>query len=475
MESDINFILNNQEIHTKINPSTVLLDFIRKTQKLTGTKEVCKEGDCGACVVLHGDLEENELKYKTINSCLYPIQKVNGKHIVTIEGLNQENLNIIQKEFVNQGASQCGFCTPGFIVSLTGYLLNTKEYDYDEAVNYIGGNICRCTGYNSIKKSVNNILLDMIYVNCNNNNRLEYYVESNILPNYFADIHEKLKKLKNNIIAEEHTLKSQHSFIIGGGTDLFVQKPDELLNSDVIFNSPQNEKITTINDKVEIHSSATIDEVKEFFEKNIKIFSFSKLFKLFASKPIRNSATIAGNIVNASPIADLTITLLSLNAELTLSNSSKEIRKIKLDQFYSGYKSLNLTNDEIIETISFPIPNKNSLFNFEKVSKRTYLDIASVNSAMLLEADDKKIMGARISAGGVSPIPLFLSKTSEFLLGKEISNEIVKCAVEIAQNEISPISDIRGNKEYKSLLLAQLIKAHFIELFPEIVNHEVLV
>ncbi|MCB0730397.1 MAG: (2Fe-2S)-binding protein, partial [Ignavibacteriae bacterium] len=154
---------------------------------------------------------------------------------------------------------------------------------------------------------------------------------------------------------------------------------------------------------------------------------------------------------------------------------SKEIRKIKLDQFYSGYKSLNLTNDEIIETISFPIPNKNSLFNFEKVSKRTHLDIASVNSAMLLEADDNKIMGARISAGGVSPIPLFLSKTSEFLLGKEISNEIVKCAVEIAQNEISPISDIRGSKEYKSLLLAQLIKAHFIELFPEIVNHEVLV
>ncbi|MCB9220097.1 MAG: molybdopterin dehydrogenase, partial [Ignavibacteriales bacterium] len=283
METDIRFILNENEIHTTINPSVVLLDYIRKSKKLTGTKEVCKEGDCGACTILLGEITEKGIKYKTINSCLFPIQKVNGNHVVTIEGLNANELNLIQGEFLNQGASQCGFCTPGFIVSLTGYLLNSEKPIYEEAINSIAGNICRCTGYNSIKKSVGNVLSafnpDKHFIE----NRLDYLVKNNILPKYFIKIEENLKLLnsKSQIINSKIT---KESVFIGGGTDLFVQKPETLLKSEINFiqNIPKN-KIEINKEILKIHSSTTIEEFKNFIQKENLAFNLSKLFKLFAS------------------------------------------------------------------------------------------------------------------------------------------------------------------------------------------------
>ncbi|MCB9250369.1 MAG: hypothetical protein H6613_18375 [Ignavibacteriales bacterium] len=268
METDIRFILNEKEIHTRINPSLVLLDYIRKTKKLTGTKEVCKEGDCGACTILLGELSDSGIIYKTINSCLFPIQKVNGKHVVTIEGLNTNELNLIQDEFLNQGASQCGFCTPGFIVSLTGYLLNSEKPNYEDAINSIAGNICRCTGYNSIKKSVQNILLNTNNANPFNNNNLDYFIKSNILPKYFSDIEEKLKSILNLEDSDKQITSQKSSVFIGGGTDLFVQKPEILLKSNVVFNHsiPKN-KIEIVNNELIIPASTTIEEFKNFIQK----------------------------------------------------------------------------------------------------------------------------------------------------------------------------------------------------------------
>ena len=158
MTENITFILNNDLVSVKIDPAIVLLDFIRKQKHLTGTKEGCKEGDCGACTVLVGNLINDKLEYHSVNSCLLPLGNINNTHIVTIEGLNSKNLSHIQTEFIKEGASQCGFCTPGFIVSLTGYLINNQTYEIDKALNSIAGNICRCTGYTSIKRSVNDVL-----------------------------------------------------------------------------------------------------------------------------------------------------------------------------------------------------------------------------------------------------------------------------------------------------------------------------
>ena len=205
--------------------------------------------------------------------------------------------------------------------------------------------------------------------------------------------------------------------------------------------------------------------IKEHFS------AFPRYAKLISSTPIRNMATIGGNFINASPIGDFTIFFLALNAQLRLVQSSENrefIRNIALRNLYKGYKELDKIPGEVVNKIWFELPGKNSFFNFEKVSKRTNLDIASVNSAIHITMNGNVIGDAGLSAGGVAPVPLYLTKTSEFLRGKMITGELVGETFEKALEEISPISDARGSKEYKRLLLGQLIKAHFISLFPSL-------
>jgi len=191
--------------------------------------------------------------------------------------------------------------------------------------------------------------------------------------------------------------------------------------------------------------------------------------KLFGSLPIRNRATVGGNIVNASPIGDIANILLALDAELRIK-SGKSFRRIDLKKFYKGYKKLNLKSSELLYDISINLPTGTFYFNFEKISKRTYLDIASVNSSIYIEIKSNKIVKIHLSAGGVAPIPLCLKEVCKFLKGKEIDAATITDACKIAESEISPISDVRGSAEYKRLLLRQLIFTHFIKLFPNKIN-----
>lgn len=472
MTEEINFILNNELVAVKIDPSVVLLDFIRKQKHLTGTKEGCKEGDCGACTVLVGNLKNNKLEYHTVNSCLLPLGNINNAHVVTIEGLNSTNLTHIQIEFIKEGASQCGFCTPGFIVSLTCYLINNDVYEIDTALNSIAGNICRCTGYTSIKRVVDDVLNKTGFIDNNELDKISFLIKNNILPDYFSGILEQLKKQQ---IDKSNGHHKGVKYFIAGGTDLYVQKPDELLEQQISFIKDKNLSYIKAENNICCVGAATtfemINDSQVFQNYFPKIKNY---FDLIASLPIRNSATIGGNIINASPIGDLTIFFLALNSSVVLSDGTKP-RKIFLKNLFKDYKQLDKTLDEYLEYIEFKLPPKNSYFNFEKVSKRTHLDIATVNSAIYIEADNSIITDIHFTAGGVAPIPLYLEKTSQFLLGKKLVIDSIVEAIPIIQSEISPISDIRGSTDYKRLLLNQLFKAHFIKLFPELINVEELI
>ena len=466
MKTKINFICNDSEIETSIHPGTTLLDFIRKQLHLTGTKEGCREGDCGACTVLIGELIENSVRYQSANSCLFPVGDINGKHVVTIEGLNSNELNTIQKQFIEKGASQCGFCTPGFIISLTAYLLSNSKYDSAEAVESLSGNICRCTGHSSIINAARSVLKYVIKNITQDEVHIKELIHAGIIPNYFLTIEDRLKKLRKSESIEN---KNNYSVLnISGGTDLFVQKWDEILNQDInlIFSHNLPDHITEKNGKVVIGARTSISD---FIDSTLiqKYFpTLKNKLKLFGSLPIRNRATIGGNIVNASPIADMVNILLALNSTLEIKTDSSE-RIILLKDFYKGYKQVDLNTGELIHSISFDIPQGKYFFNFEKVSKRTYLDIASVNSSIYLSVQEDVISKIYLSAGGVAPIPLSLIKTSEFLTGKSINSKNISNAYNVALSEINPISDARGTKEYKVLLLRQLIFAHFISLFPD--------
>jgi xanthine dehydrogenase small subunit len=472
MLEEIKFILNNDLISVKIDPAIVLLDFIRKQMHLTGTKEGCKEGDCGACTVLVGELKNNNLEYRSVNSCLLPLGNIKNTHIVTIEGLTSSNLTHIQSDFINEGASQCGFCTPGFIVSLTGYLINNNVYNIDDAINAIAGNICRCTGYTSIKRSVNDVFNKFNSNEHKEADRISFLIKNNILPDYFAEISDRLKKLQYQ---KSDRQNGKSKYFVAGGTDLYVQKPDELLEQQIIF--IKNKKLSYVisEDNIcRVGAGTTFEMINDspVFQKHFP--RLERFMDLIASLPIRNSATVGGNIINASPIGDMTIFFLALNSSVVLNNGLKQ-RKLLLKDLYKGYKKLDKLENEYLELIEFKLPSKNSHFNFEKVSKRTHLDIASVNSAIYLEVEKEVIKEVHISAGGVAPIPLYLKDTSKYLIGKKIDIDLINDSLAILQSEISPISDIRGSEEYKRLLLNQLFKAHFVELFPELISVEALI
>jgi xanthine dehydrogenase small subunit len=223
----------------------------------------------------------------------------------------------------------------------------------------------------------------------------------------------------------------------------------------------QLQGIKQVDNRCIIGASATVTTLSESPVMQQRFPRLAHYIKLVSSTPIRNIATIGGNLINASPIGDLTIFLLALDTQLVFKNG-EQTRELPLRQLYKGYKTLDKHPDEHLAAISFELPGENTIFNFEKVSKRTNLDIASVNSAICITLQGDQIQQARISAGGVAPVPQLLLQTNDFLKGRPVTDETVNQAITIAQTEIAPISDARGTAEYKRLLLGQLIKAHFL-------------
>lgn len=465
----IEFILNDKAIKTNVEPGVTVLDFVRYDQQLRGTKIGCREGDCGACTVLVGGLSPNPsfpqgdrqvLRYRSATSCLMALGNANGKHIVTIEGINVEGLNPIQQAMSDEGATQCGFCTPGFVMSLAGYCLSDKERTEKNAVACIDGNICRCTGYKSIERAalrVNDLLANG-----------DTGKEKNIFPSYFSTIKERLQTLAVKENQEIKKSENEACTFLSGGTDLYVQKHEAMTHTDIrfLFDKKEHKEICTEGSICYVGAACTVTDLMESEIIQKHFAQFNKYAKLVSSTPIRNIATLAGNFVNASPIGDFTIFFLVLNAQLVLSDG-KNKREVPLRKFYKAYKTLDKKPEEFIERFYFELPDEFTVFNFEKVSKRTHLDIASVNTAMKLKMSGANITEASISAGGVFAFPKFLEKASEFLKGKNISEQTISGVIEIAQTEVAPISDARGSEEYKRLLLSQLIKAHFVEMFPD--------
>jgi xanthine dehydrogenase small subunit len=460
----IQFILNNKKVKTSLPEGSSVLDFIRYEKRLTGTKIGCREGDCGACTVLVGQLENGKLSYLSMTSCLMPLVNAHGKHVVTVEGINMEQLSPVQQAMVDTNGTQCGFCTLGFVMSFTGFVLHPLDKTYQKAIEHIDGNICRCTGYKSIERAaelISNGIKEKPEIET-----LDWLVQHGYLPFYFSSISERLKELASEVqsIQPKGDKPSyQADLQIGGGTDLMVQKHHEVKKSalsDLLFE--KNLKgIFREGNKIMAGASVTVSEFAESPEIQAIFPDLKKHIKLVSSTPIRNMATLAGNLVNASPIGDLTVFLLALNAEIELFGPNGK-RQVFLRDFYKGYKTLDKSREEIISKIIFPVPPKGSSFNFEKVCKRQYLDIASVNSGFQISLlEDGTVAEIRLSAGGVFAYPKFLSQTVDFLVGKKLNVVVMQKALEIIQNEISPISDARGTAEYKRLLLRQLVLAHF--------------
>ena len=459
----LQFILNSTTIKTGLAAGSTVLDFVRYHKMLKGTKIGCREGDCGACNLLVGDFENGHLVYRSVTSCLMPLGNAQGKHVVSVEGINMDKLSPVQQAMVDTNGTQCGFCTLGFVMSFTGFVLHNQQKNYDEAIAAIDGNICRCTGYKSIERSAK--LITQQLADKPGTNTISWLVNNQFIPAYFLEIDQRLKDIKQQIQNAPSENGEVKKLRIGGGTDLIVQRPLAVKKIPVHFmlDASSLKGIEIISNECYIGASVTVSEFIESPLINQLFPTVKKFIKLVSSTPIRNMATIAGNLVNASPIGDMSIFFLALDASLILNNGIC-IRTIKLNAFYKGYKQTDKEANEHIEKIFFEIPSAQSIFNFEKVSKRMHLDIASVNSACLVIMQEETIQTIHLSAGGVAPFPKYLFNTCTFLAGKKITAEVLNKTLEILNAEVAPISDARGTEAYKRLLLRQVFLAHLLKI-----------
>jgi len=327
----IQFILNNQDISTDLSSGTTVLDFVRYHQNLKGTKIGCREGDCGACTVLVGELNGDVVKYRSMTSCLMPLANAAGKHIVTIEGISPENggLTPVQQAMVDESGTQCGFCTVGFVMSLTGFCIDETAKTSEMAVSAIDGNICRCTGYKSIERAAARISEQLAVSSGQSGLRLA--IDEKMVPEYFENIGERLSSLRREPSGSQVTADRLH--FVGGGTDVYVQKPETMIETASLhlFDSADLRGIRDTGEFIEIGASATVTDLLVSPVMNEISPDLHKDLKLVSSTPIRNMATLAGNFVNASPIGDMTVWFLALDAEIDLCTSphvSKGVTRI---------------------------------------------------------------------------------------------------------------------------------------------------
>ncbi|OGS52057.1 MAG: hypothetical protein A3J79_00960 [Elusimicrobia bacterium RIFOXYB2_FULL_62_6] len=455
----LSFILNEREVRTDERPGLVLLEFIRGTACLSGTKDACREGECGACTVLVGARRaDGSVAYKACASCLLPLGAVDGCHVVTVEGLGGDSLTLAQKLIVENNASQCGFCTPGIVLSLTGFCLASPELSYENAVDALDGNICRCTGYVSIRNAARALCEKLAGIDKDPAGRLAALLAAGVVPEYFRAIPERLAQLR-----ADPRPSCEDAVLVAGGTDLFAQRPEQLFESGLCFLSDRCDLdyVRADGGALRAGGGVTIEDFRrsEAVKKHFPALVGDLL--LHSSAILRNRATLTGNIVNASPIADAAIMLLALNARLVITASGGAKREVPLDKFFLGYKKTDLACGELVTEIVIPLPTAGARYNFEKVSNRATLDIAAVNTALLITTGpDGKITGLRLSAGGVAPVPLLIGGLEAFY-GRRPDAETIEAIAAAAGAAAKPIDDIRGSAAYKKLLLGQLVRAHF--------------
>ena len=471
----IQFLLNGSKETALAAHGMLALDYLRQKKRLVGSKEGCKEGDCGACTVIVGELRGDVVVYRPVTSCLLPLADLQGKHLVTIEGLNMEHLSPIQAEMVARGGTQCGYCTPGFIVAMTAWLLDeTKPLDMDGLKYAISGNLCRCTGYRPIKEA-GLAVAEALQTRLKAGERIAQLCALGVIPAYFNQTTALLAELAANQADTPPVDPAGAEHFVAGGTDLYVQKGEDLPHKRIHFlNHGYVEKgAEEIGGKIVFDARMTFEAFADDPLLQASIGGLSHYNLLISSWPVRTRATIGGNISNASPIADMTCLLLALGAELTL-REGKHTRQPPLNELYTGYKQLAKKPTEWIEKIAFPKPSSRTHIRWEKVSKRRWLDIATVNAAVCFDLEGSLITSARIALGGVAATPLYLAKSSAYLVGKMISMATVQDMLTVANTEYNPISDVRGSADYKRLLARQLMLACFSEALPEIFTEEVV-
>ncbi len=466
-----------------------LSDFLRHRLGQVGTKIVCSEGDCGACSVLVGRVsppgdEEGKsggqsgggkIIYRAIDSCIQFMYQLDRAHIVSVEGLKRNGLlSPVQDAMVKCHGSQCGFCTPGFVVTMAGLLedeaAERKQALTPDELRYgLTGNLCRCTGY-----------VQIIDAGCSvdpgKTARVsELYPDGPIAEAFGSHTAESVvvKDDGERTIALPATLAEAVAFkaahpdctVVAGATDIGVQHnkgkiaPKDILCLANVAEMKGNE---LTGEMLTIGAGTTWTRVERAIKDAVP--QFYNVLTLFGSPQIRNAGTIGGNIANASPIADSVPFLFVTGAELELAGP-KGSRRVDINNFYFGYKKFDLREDELIARVHIPLPTEAQTLKLYKVSRRRDLDISTFTAAVLVELDEAggTIQNIRIAYGGVGPVVLRLPKTETFLTGKPFEESVLREAGKLARSEVTPITDVRGSAGFRQQLAENILSRFYFD------------
>ena len=483
----VRFVLDGEVVTVSdVEPTRTVLNFLREDLSRTGTKEGCAEGDCGACTVVVGELAGDGVRFRAINSCIQFVPTLDGKELITVESLKGADsaLHPVQRAMVDCHGSQCGFCTPGFVMSLFALYKSAQKPSRREINDALAGNLCRCTGYRPIVDAAQKMYEygngatkpHEHWMNCSFSSmgdrqrstseremieRLQSIQRRDTLmlaqgtKTYFAP----------SCAADLAALREAHpdARILAGGTDvgLWVTKQHKDLNAVIyVGNVAELTRIAVTDRHIEIGAAVSLTDAFAVLVKHYP--ELDELFRRFASPPIRNAGTLGGNIANGSPIGDTMPVLIAIGTSLTL-RKGKRTRELPLDEFYLAYQKTALEPGEFVESIRVPIPASGATVRSYKIAKRFDQDISAVCGGYRVVLEDGVVREARIAYGGVAATPKRAARCERALIDRPWTLDSVDAAMAELDRDYSPLTDMRASAAYRRLVTRNMLYKFFLE------------
>ncbi|MBV5297386.1 MAG: xanthine dehydrogenase small subunit [Rhodoferax sp.] len=450
-----------------VPPTRTLLQVLREDLGLTATKEGCNEGDCGACTVVLGEQRGRQIKYSAVNACIRLAHSVHGMAVWTAQDLAGADgtPHPVQQALLQQHASQCGFCTPGFAMSLFGLYQNQvcqgQPVSRALAQQTLSGNLCRCTGYRPILAAAQQ-MAELPLVR-QDETRLLSQLEllAHAGQGLEADLSYKSPKTLAALLAERAA--QPQAQLVAGCTDVALWINKLHMDFGTVLDLTQVAELRVISqDANTLTLGAAVSLTDAFAALLAERPQLHSFLQRFAGLPVRNSGTLGGNIANGSPIGDSMPLLIALHARVLLA-SVRGSRELALDALYTGYRQNLMAGDEVLTHIKVPRPTVNEFLRVYKVSKRQEDDISAVCLAVRIELHDGQLDCVSIGVGGVAATPVRARQTEAALTGQVWSQALIEKAKTTLRGEFAPISDMRASSGYRTLLLGNLLQRFWLE------------